>query len=210
MGKLALTCAPNTDHSHVGPLAAFLRIPIPWLRSTTYAFYPDETHPEIRRVFTPWHAPHIKRHFCGFCGTPLTYWSEESREVAETVSVNLDSLQSASLAILAEIGVLPSVIPDEEVPTSKRNDAPMAQVAQGTEVRGQPWFEEMLEGSELGRWRRRRGGKTSADGRTKVEWEIVEYDGNDDRDMLEGGIGTGKRKHGELVGGEDIVMRGGH
>lgn len=38
-----------------------------------------------------------------------------------------------------------------------------------------PWFEAMLEGSALGRMRRRTGGGISGDGRTRVEWEIVDF-----------------------------------
>ena len=63
----------------------------------------------------------------------------------------------------------------------------------------------MIEGSELGRLRRRRGGQTSADGRTKVEWEVNDYSMDEVGDAS--GSGNGKRKIGDL---EDLVMREGH
>ena len=47
------------------------------------------------------------------------------------------------------------------------------------EFTGNPWFEEIIEGSELGRIKRKRGGHTSADGKSKVEWEVVEMSDDD-------------------------------
>lgn len=43
---------------------------------------------------------------------------------------------------------------------------------------GMPYFEEMVENSELGQIKRRKGGHTSMDGKTTVEWEITEIDGD--------------------------------
>ena len=83
------------------------------------------------------------------------------------------------------------------------------QVAEGREITGQPWFEEIIEGSELGRIRRRRGGKSSSDGRSRVEWEIVEFEGEAGEESMESGMGNGKRKIGD-VAGVDVDMRGGH
>lgn len=83
---------------------------------------------------------------------------------------------------------------DRAVTTSKN---------QGREVQGSPWFEEMVEGSELGRIKRRKGGRSSADGKTTVEWEIVEFEG-DEGDG--GGTGAPKRKLGSL-GDEDVDMK---
>ena len=196
--------------AHSSPLPVFLRIPLPWLHSTTYAFYPDESHSSIRRVFTPLYAPHTKRHFCGFCGTPLSHWSEKSRDEAEWVCVSMGSLDSDSMSLLSDAGLLPTV-QDEELSaatTSSRTEV-SRQAAEG-ESKGQPWFEEMIEGSELGRLRRRRGGETSADGKSTIEWEIVEFNTDEGGALLEGGIATGKRKHGDMGGGENLVMREDH
>lgn len=88
-------------------------------------------------------------------------------------------------------------------------------------IKGQPWFEEVVEGTKLGRIKRRRGGQTSSDGRGRWEWSVVEYeDGVDDEpgEGMEEGRSNGKRKAGEMageagdVGGRvegDIVMSGG-
>jgi hypothetical protein len=67
--------------------------------------------------------------------------------------------------------------------------------------RGMPYFEEMVENSRLGRIKRQKGGHTSADGRTKVQWEILEIGGGaEDEDMADvqsGGVpaeGNGSKR----------------
>ena len=82
----------------------------------------------------------------------------------------------------------------------------VANLNQGREIRGTPWFEEMIQGSELGRIKRRRGGETSSDGHTKVEWEITEFESGEG-DLAS--ASTGKRKIGSLDHGEDVEMRSG-
>ena len=198
---------PDQDRS--SPLSAFLRVPLPWLQSTTYAYYPDETHSAIRRVFTPWYAPHTKRYFCGFCGTPLIHWSEANDTEAEMVSINFGSLRNESVRILADLGLLTSARAVQD-----RNEAEKGAISEiysetGVEIRGQPWFEEMIEGSQLWKLRRRRGGNTSADGKIKVEWEVVEFNGDGSEILVDDSAGTAKRKHSETAEGPDVVMRGG-
>lgn len=56
---------------------------------------------------------------------------------------------------------------------------------------GKPWFEETIQRVELGNVKRRRGGQSSLDGRSQVEWEIVEITGDDEQDT---NVGTEKRK----------------
>lgn len=122
------------------------------------------------------------------------------------ISVNLSSLQSESLNSLAAIGLLPSIGAEDE----KNVDQGVLRTTQrevGTEIIGQPWFEDLIEGSELGRLRRRRGRQTSADGKTRVEWEVVEFDSDGPPDW---GTNAGKRKHGDSTGDEDMPMREGH
>ena len=179
--------------------APSLRIPLKNIHSTTHAYYPGETHNVIRRVFSPRNAPHTKRHFCGFCGTPLTYWSEDPHEEAEWVYVNLGSLRSKSVEALEDAGLLSGS-------QGAYEDNSVANIGRGREVRGTPWFEEMIEGSELGRMKRRRGGHTSADGKIKVEWEIMEVEG----DNGEGGLTGGEKRKLDQVGkGDDLVMSSG-
>ena len=190
--------------------ALSLRVPLSRIQSTTHAFYPDETHSSIRRVFTPSYAPRTKRHFCGLCGTPLSHWNEESPEEAEWVYVNLGSLRSESMERLEDAGFLSST-PDAEtaVQAPRMNTAQSNQRAllgEGREVRGNPWFEEMIEGSELGNIRRRRGGGRSSDGRTFVEYEVTEYESGDGDNSI---TGTAKRKLGSRGDEDDAEMRSG-
>lgn len=184
-----------------------LRVPLSCLHSTTYALYPDETHSAIRRVFTPYYAPHTKRHFCGFCGTSLSRWNDESPNEAEWIYVNLNSLRSESLERLQDAGLL-AASEEANGENSQQNTAIIQQDGrQGREIQGVPWFEEMVEGSELGRIKRRRGGKTSADGRTKYEWEIVEIGGEEGEATA---AGTVKRKLGAMgAGDDDVEMKSG-
>ena len=65
------------------------------------------------------------------------------------------------------------------------------------------WFEEMISGSALGRTRRtQRGMGMSADGTTRVEWEVTEVGAVDEDD--DSGTGRGKRKIGDLGGHDDV------
>ncbi|KAL8706082.1 MAG: hypothetical protein Q9201_000847 [Fulgogasparrea decipioides] len=179
-----------------------LRVPLSQLRSTTYAFYPDETHSSIRRVFTPRHAPHTKRHFCGFCGTPLTHWSEEHAGDAEWVHVNVGSLKRESIEKLSDEGLLTGSDDAPNTTTPEKKAIDRTETSTGREIQGLPWFEEMIEGSELGRIKRRRGGQSSADGRSTVEWEVVEFSS----EPGDTGANTGKRKL-DQVGEGDVVMK---
>ncbi|KAI4128441.1 MAG: hypothetical protein LQ347_004175 [Umbilicaria vellea] len=201
----------SVGRAHSTLLPTSLRIPLSWLHSTTYAFYPDESHSSIRRVFTPQHAPQTKRQFCGFCGTTLTHWSEERAEEADLVDVNVESLDQSSLSRLGEglwEGVLPVERKQDELGAAVMTSEELTGTSQGRELTGAPWFEEMVEGSALGRIRRRRGGEASQNGRIRVEWEVVEFDGAED-DGGSGAAGVAKRKIGDLGDGDDILMRGG-
>lgn len=114
------------------------------------------------------------------------------------------------MSLLGDAGLLPT-IQDEELNggnTYGRTEMPR-QSGEG-ESRGQPWFEEMIEGSELGRLRKRRGGETSADGKSIVEWEIMEFSTDEGGAVMEGGIATGKRKQRDMSDGEDLIMRENH
>lgn len=60
---------------------------------------------------------------------------------------------------------------------------------------GVPWFEELVQGTKLGKMRRRQGGGQSQDGNVQVQWEIIEYSDNgaeEDIDMAT--PSSGKRK----------------
>ena len=188
--------------------ALSLRVPLAQIHSTTYAFFPDETPSTIKRVFTPHHAPHTKRHFCGLCGTSISHWSEETPDEAEWIYVNIGSLKRDSREVLEDAGLLSGVgTEDNDVAQTTSGGArEVANKGQCREVQGTPWFEEMIQGSELGRIKRRRVGASSSDGHTKVEWEITEFEAGEGEHAS---ASTGKRKLGSLEHGDDVVMRSG-
>ena len=107
-------------------------------------------------------------------------------------------LTAAEAEAWAEAGAEGSIEKAPQISSVMRRD-------EGREARGKPWFEEMVEGSELGRIKRRRGGETSADGSTKIEWEVVEIGGDDGESQV---TSMAKRKISNLEQGDDVHMRG--
>ncbi|GLA65018.1 hypothetical protein AtubIFM54640_006755 [Aspergillus tubingensis] len=234
-----------TDHAHVyldtgrdnrrfhaAPLTAWLRVPLTWYQSHTQSYFPDETHSTIRRIFSPHHAPHTQRVFCGYCGTPLTFWSEDPREEADYMSVSIGSLFGDGQRMLEDLELLPPESPphssDEERETEEEELEPVkgkekvvvspATAQQNTRssdvvipsgsavsrsyrhgtLGGIPWFEEMVEGSRLGRMMKtRRGVGVSDDQSTSFEWEISEWTSDSTQ-------AAGKRKRGHHTNVEDI------
>ena len=76
----------------------YLRVPLGVYESTTHAFFPDETPTAIRRVYQPAASAGSERlHFCGFCGSPLSRWSERPRAEAEWLLVHVDTLDEDAL-----------------------------------------------------------------------------------------------------------------
>ncbi|EON69007.1 hypothetical protein W97_08265 [Coniosporium apollinis CBS 100218] len=201
----------SSRRHQASPITAWLRVPIDWYHSATYAFFPDETHRSIRRSFVSPFSPFgTRREFCGYCGTQLSSWNERTREDAEFISLTVGSVMDDDLEILDRMGLLPERDEGEETDEagSGRAVAPAKRQAQSAVLvaernRGAPWFEEMVQQTRLGRIKRQKGGHTSNDGSMRVEWEIVEYEGD-----TEDGTVTGKRKIGEMEDGrEDVVMR---
>ncbi|KAL6692649.1 hypothetical protein J3F84DRAFT_383456 [Trichoderma pleuroticola] len=192
----------NTEPQHqiplATPLAAYIRVPLSWYHSSTYAFFPDETHTMIRKVYSHPSQDYSKRHFCGFCGTPLSYWSEEPRSEADFINLTLGSLLREDIRDLEDMGLIPE---DEESPP--KSEASPAVPTRRTAIQqsfGVPWFDGLIEGSRLGSMRRSYGTKTSRDGQTSIDWDIVEYSENGGGEMEEdepaGAASTqlGKRK----------------
>ncbi|KAK4123878.1 hypothetical protein N657DRAFT_690531 [Parathielavia appendiculata] len=87
------------------PLPSYLRVPLSWCHTLTVPFHADETRAQIRRVYDD-ELRRAKRHFCGFCGTPLSYWSEEPSGEAEFIQLTLGSLHPEDLGDLEELGLL--------------------------------------------------------------------------------------------------------
>lgn len=205
--------------SQATPLTAWLRIPIHWYQSYTQSYYPDETHTSIRRTFTPHHEPYSKRNFCGFCGTHLSYWSEQPPSESDYLHVTVGSLLGEDIRVLEELDLLPPDTNTEalnEANTGSRPNEPNSALSTTrnnvttTERRGTTgdlsWFEEMISGSALGRTTRtRRGMGLSSDGSTAVEWEVTEV--GDSEAEADSGAARSKRKIGEVARGEDVEMK---
>ena len=193
-------------------------MPVSWYQSHTRSYYPDESHLAIRRTFTPLYTPHVKRNFCGFCGTHLTYWSEDPPSESDYLQVTVGSLLGDDIRALEDLGLLPedtdvsaltqgdaSADVNPDTPVASTGDATMSTERHG--ISGDlSWFEEMISGSALGRSQKtRRSVDMSADGTMRVDWEVTEAGaGEDDEDS---GTGRGKRKIGDLGRVEDDRMR---
>ena len=134
----------------------------------------------------------------------MTHWSEEREGDADWVYVNLGSLRSGSVEKLADEGLLTSAEETKSSTAIEEKALDSATLARGREIKGAPWYEEMIEGSELGRIKRKRGGHDSADGRSKVTWEVVEYNNTETGDTS---TSTGKRKLDRIGMEGDLEMR---
>ncbi|KAF7595344.1 hypothetical protein BBP40_006593 [Aspergillus hancockii] len=187
---------------HGTPLTAWLRVPLGWYQSNTQSYFGDESRATIRRIFSPAHAPHTQHAFCGFCGTPLSYWTDRPTEEADYMSVTIGSLSGDDQRLLEYLGLLSESESEDEEEAEAEDDqeeqtldvsvrtsqAPSSSshtiipsggttdvsrtYKQGT-VAGIPWFEEMIEGSRLGRlMKSRRGFGVSGDISTTIQWEV--------------------------------------
>jgi len=170
---------------------------------------PDETPASIRRTYTSPFEENTQRHFCGFCGTPLSYWCESPRDEADYISLTLGSLDSSYLRDLEDLGFLP-----KEAYEDMQNDRDAAEelsyyTRSNDNNDGLPWFETMVQGSRLGNMKRSWGQNQKShgsNGRIKIEWEICEW--NDDGTTGETLAPASKRKLGEVE--EDNAMHAGH
>ncbi|KAK8108585.1 hypothetical protein PG984_014386 [Apiospora sp. TS-2023a] len=189
------------------PLSAFLRVPLSWYHSRTFAFFPDESRSSIRRVYSHPTEQHVMRQFCGFCGTPLSYWSEEPRSEADYIQLTLGSLLTQDLRDLEDMGLLP----DDDGNGNNIEEMDLAPVAApattgpntpllGREFSGLPWFDSMVRGSQLGNLRTSKGARESRDGHVRVEWEITEWTGDGGGEGVDDeseSSSSGKRKRGD-------------
>ncbi|KAI9785918.1 MAG: hypothetical protein M1839_008184 [Geoglossum umbratile] len=173
-------------HYHATPLPTpLLRIPITWYRSFTLPLYPDETPTTIRRVSPS--LPFTLRHFCGYCGTPLSYWRENPTWEKDYISVTLGSLWGGDVKVLEEMGVLPG----ESEESGEEEDEEEVYVLDGD------WLGKMVEGSRLARiltkqkpphptqiHRLTTSPITSSKSNITVEWEIMEWSSDDESDPV--------------------------
>ncbi|KAK3296203.1 uncharacterized protein B0H64DRAFT_165329 [Chaetomium fimeti] len=220
------------------PLPAYLRVPLQYYRAAAVPVRADETNAMIHRAYEPRGTAgeggdedeedavggHTKRYFCGFCGTPLSFWSESPPAEADFICLTLGSLWPEDLADLEELGLLAGVglrrspSPAGSGSGSSALYAPerggggaAAAAAAGTRSReGEgvvgsvgvlSWLDTLTEGSRLGEaLRQTRGGAAGPKGRVRIEWEIVEWSGDDDAG---GGESPRKRKADEVEGADE-------
>lgn len=103
---------------------------------------------------------------------------------------------------MEELGFIPDDTDSDDASRDMdTEDAPEGEIEEhsSTDIResfGVPWFEDLVEGTRLGRLRRRHGASRSKDGKMQVEWEIIEYsdNGNDGQDVEMATPASGKRK----------------
>jgi len=193
------------------PLTLWLRVPLPWFHSATFAHFPDETPASIQRTFTSPFASasaNARRQFCGYCGTQLTSWHERTRDDAEHILLTVGSLLDEDQELLGELGWLPGDSSDEEAAAprgmqAQAQDERERTVAQAERAKGTPWFEELVENTRLGRFKKQKGGHVSRDGSVRVEWEVMEWTEGDDADDEAGETTiSAKRKIGEVEQGD--------
>lgn len=200
----------NTSASRTvsaSPLTLWLRVPLDWYTSATFAQFPDEQRTTIQRTFVSPFAAHARHQFCGYCGTQLTSWHERTHDDAEHICLTVGSLLDEDQALLGDMGYLPAAeSSDDEVAPAAGPSRLAARAAVRTEprLRGAPWFEEMVENTRLGRLKQQRGGHMSRNGSVKVEWEVVEWTEADDAD--DESAAPSKRKIAD-VESDDAEMR---
>jgi len=140
------------------------------------------------------------------------------------MNITLGSLRDRDLRALEDLDLLPRDVdeeqesryqaeqprravsqtptPDDSVATSSGNG--LARISRIGSTGGISWFEDMIQGSQLGHYSKmRKGHGTSADGTTVVSWEVSEYYGSNEAEISSGS----KRKAGEIAT-DDTTMDG--
>ncbi|CAG5138445.1 uncharacterized protein ALTATR162_LOCUS362 [Alternaria atra] len=191
-------------HHSANPLTLWLRVPLPWYTSATFAQFLDETPLSIKRSFTSPYTPNSRREFCGYCGTQLTSWNERTRDEADHISLTVGSLLDEDQEMLGELGFLPSSSESSDDEASTVRPAPSSHsrsVARSEpQSRGAPWFEEIVRNTRLGRFKHQRGGHSESG--VHVEWEVTEWTEGDDVND-EGSATPSKRKIGDVDDADD-------
>lgn len=142
------------------------------------------------------------------------------------MNISLGSLLSEDLRALEELDLLPDDMRDDpnadpqltmsgalgpgDTPAQNsvqsQENHPVTQMRRTGKTGSLTWFEDMLDGSRLGRTQTtRRGLGVSDDGSTRVEWEVSEYtdDGSEEPQTHSGS----KRKIGEVAKDDDVSMQ---
>lgn len=144
------------------------------------------------------------------------------------MNVTLGSLRTRDLLALEDLDLLPEEVnlekhissdedstPSENIPGRSQHDGSallpfssddgLLRTSRRGTSGGISWFEDMIEGSQLGHHsKKRKGHGQSLDGRTSIAWEVSEYYGRDEVD--EGTKPGAKRKAGEIEA-DDTAMK---
>ncbi|TLS29690.1 hypothetical protein PpBr36_00474 [Pyricularia pennisetigena] len=199
LAKVLFDADPRHRIFQASPLATFLRVPLSWYQSSTFPFFDDERSAAIRRTYTHPAQQASKRSFCGFCGTPLSYWSEDPPSEADFIRLTLGSLCHEDLGDLEELGLIPGS-DDEASETGAATEQEgagreMEDDAEGSKTNERnnnnnnviapqetfsiPWFDSLVAGSRLSRLRTTKVSGQTTSGSVKYEWEVVEWSGGD-------------------------------
>ncbi|KAF2189310.1 hypothetical protein K469DRAFT_748000 [Zopfia rhizophila CBS 207.26] len=204
LAELRYDNSSASRHHSASPLTLWLRVPLTWFTSATFAQFPDETRSSIQRTFISPFASSTRRQFCGYCGTQLTSWHERTCDDADHICLTVGSLLDEDQEMLGQLGWLPTDSSDDEAAVAPREAREVHRYERAPASRGAPWFEELIENTKLGKFKQQRGGHSSRDGSVQVEWEVVEWTEGDDAD--DEGTTPVKRKIGG-VEDEDAEMR---
>jgi hypothetical protein len=141
-------------HHSANPLTLWLRVPLLWYTSATFAQFPDETRSSIQRFFTSPFTSNHRRVFCGYCGTQLSSWNERTSEEAEHICLTVGSLLDDDQELLGELGFLPTSESSDEDSTGAAAgpsppDATRTVARSEPSARGAPWFEEIVQNIHL-------------------------------------------------------------
>lgn len=191
------------------PLAAFLRVPLDWYHSRLFPRHADETEHMIRRRYL--HGADAQRIFCGFCGTPVTYWDPKGQRDSDYINVTLGSLDGEDIHDLESMGLVPTLESDEsdkgrdtadegESKSTIKDAPPTLDSAMEVFIREfseVPWFDALVEGSLLGKLTQKNKRKPGKIAVQVIEWPDSEGPGAGDAER--GGV-SGKRKFGEVEG----------
>lgn len=116
----------------------------------------------------------------------------------------MGSLCREDLGDLEDLGL----VPESPVEGQAAEASTALHPTEGRETTDIPWFDSLVEGSKLGgRLKTTKGTRHSADGSTKIEFEIVEYN-NDGSEVSTPTSGNGKRKLGDRDDADDSHMEG--
>ncbi|KAI0481642.1 hypothetical protein F4859DRAFT_512786 [Xylaria cf. heliscus] len=186
--------------SSASPLSAFIRVPLLWYHSEVFPFFPDETRATIRRLYAHPSERHTQRSFCGYCGTPLSYWSEQPPSEADYIKLTLGSLLTEDLHNLQELGFVPDDTEQDELEVVPTTVPGRGRELVGRDITSIPWFDSLISGSRLGKMHTQKSVQRSRDGTRWVEFEITEWTADNDDEAGEGeaytseSSSTGKRK----------------